>query len=85
MRCGKDGGLGGMCGNGRVATRTNALWQRSSRYSLTKNLSVATRTNALWQSSMDSVASEKRHVATRTNALWQSRAIVVPEPETPKA
>ena len=50
-----------------------------------QRIRVATRTNALWQSYVQHDDGSVVLVATRTNALWQSRAIVVPEPETPKA
>ena len=58
-----------------VATRTNALWQRSFCGVATFVFFVATRTNALWQrdTSLSRVACIK--VATRTNALWQRNNI----------
>ncbi len=85
MRCGKD-----ICVNVRfvvqnVATRANALWQRLAQTYIVQTSPVATRANALWQRCKMLKIRLMLYVATRTNALWQSRAIVVPEPETPKA
>ena len=68
-----------------VATRANALWQSSPCLFIPMRVMVATRTNALWQRCKMLKIRLMLYVATRTNALWQSRAIVVPEPETPKA
>ena len=49
-----------------------------------ESVPVATRANALWQRCKMLKIRLMLYVATRTNALWQSRAIVVPEPETPR-
>ena len=73
------------CAADAVATRANALWQRLAQTYIVQTSPVATRANALWQSSPCLFIPMRVMVATRTNALWQSRAIVVPEPETPKA
>ena len=73
------------CAADAVATRANALWQSSPCLFIPMRVMVATRTNALWQRCKMLKIRLMLYVATRTNALWQSRAIVVPEPETPKA
>ena len=72
------------CNHGCVATRTNALWQMKHCSAQRMKSLVATRTNALWQRAPLAPLSGRSGVATRANALWQSRAIVVPEPETPR-
>ena len=54
-----------------VATRTNALWQRTSCAETSQLCTVATRTNALWQSTQLLAKINVMQVATRTNALWQ--------------
>ena len=56
-----------------VATRTNALWQRSTLTLVVEGAAVATRTNALWQSLLVFGIFLSLLVATRANALWQSR------------
>ena len=85
MRCGKEAQLAAPAEKILVATRANALWQSSPCLFIPMRVMVATRTNALWQRCKMLKIRLMLYVATRTNALWQSRAIVVPEPETPKA
>ena len=55
----------------KVATRTNALWQRSCLTVISIARLVATRANALWQSVGDRYCDDFAIVATRANALWQ--------------
>jgi hypothetical protein len=85
MRCGKAPSQKGAACWSRSQPFANALRQSLHVKPSACVSAVATRTNALWQSKKDVHQQQLRVVATRTNALWQSRAIVVPEPETPKA
>ena len=85
MRCGKEYGY---CIINRLGVSQPARMRCGkvlSPIAYSASVIVATRANALWQSKKDVHQQQLRVVATRTNALWQSRAIVVPEPETPKA
>ena len=60
-----------------VATRTNALWQRTRTKISAFTAKVATRTNALWQRSQNGLVICSFVVATRTNALWQRANITL--------
>ena len=54
-----------------VATRANALWQRTYIDIAHIFNVVATRANALWQSGLSCSSCLQAAVATRANALWQ--------------
>ena len=71
MRCGKGCAIRRIGYMQKVATRTNALWQRRFDRKLFLELLVATRTNALWQRKDVTFNNIADFVATRTNALWQ--------------
>ena len=84
MRCGKADACNRLWRCGRVATRTNALWQRSSHaWMLTTTAGRNPHECAVAKAAAFGRIADNI-VATRANALWQSHAIVVPEPEAPK-
>ena len=85
MRCGKYRIIAEAFIPNPVATRTNALWQS---FRSVQTVSKISRRNPR-ECAVAKMGGYSDffccYVATRANALWQSRAIVMPEPETPKA